>query len=141
MTQTARRRSLSWMSLTLIVLATGCDSPIEPGDPQTINVAGNTVVAPGFTNHTITASRRGVATATLRFTTGDLDFFITATACTTGPVAIANNVCTPRVFSDAGTGTSEQLTIGMIEGETAKLWVQNFIGPTGQGYTIEVVVQ
>ena len=139
MTLARRPKLLPWLCLTMVALAMGCDSPIEPGDPQQIDINGNTAVAPNFTNHTITATRRGVATMTLSFAAGDLDFFVTATGCVNGPFA-PEDICASRVFSQADGAVAEQLKMGMVEGETAKLWVQNFSGATGRPYTIQVIV-
>jgi hypothetical protein len=130
------RRLVSPLWLALVVLATGCETtPVQP-DPVTINLAGNAGAANVFTSHTFTSDRRGIATVTLRWTTGDLDFFATVAACNTDPFT-----CGTRVQSQAEGTTTETLTFGVTEGEVMRLWVRNFSAPAGHPYTIEVLLE
>ena len=130
-----RKSAPPWLWLVLVVLAAGCDDAPNRPDPITIDIAGNAAAAgpTGFTNHTFTSDRRGIATVRLAWTTGDLDFAATVASCNTNPFE-----CGTRVQSqDAGT-LVETLTFGVTEGEVIRLWVINFAAPTGHPYTIEV---
>jgi hypothetical protein len=125
-----------WFWIVLIVFVAGCeDTPNRP-DPITINIGGNAPGVNAFNSHTFTSDRRGIATATLRWTSGDLDFFATVAACNSNPF-----ICGSRVRALSGGTIVETVTFGVTEGEVVRLWVLNFATPVGQGYTIEVVLE
>jgi hypothetical protein len=117
--------------------AAGCDdTPTRPSEPEVFNFSGTAGVG-AIVSHTLTPTRRGIATATLTWSTTavDLDFFTTASTCTTSPFA-----CSTRVSSQRTNTTSEQLTFGIVDGESMKLWVQNFAG-AAQNYAIVVSIE
>jgi hypothetical protein len=128
-----RRVSPRWLWLVLVVLAAGCDNTVTRPDPITIDLNGSTGAAPSFTNHTFTSDRRGIARVTLRWTTGDLDFFATVGSCTTDPFT-----CGSRVQAETVNTTEEVITFGVTDQEVIRLWVLNFSAPAAHAYTIEV---
>jgi hypothetical protein len=133
-----RAIGLTWLLACVCGLsAAGCDDgPTRPSEPEIVNFSGTAGVG-AFVTHALTSTRRGIATATLTWSTTavDLDFFVTAASCTTSPFA-----CSTRANSQLTGGTSEQLTFGIVDGEPMKLWVRNFAG-AAQNYTITVSIE
>ena len=133
-----RRVSASLPLLVLLtVFAAGCeDDPNGPSDPFTQSIQGN-INTGGLNSHTFTSDRRGIATVTLTWSTTavDLDLYTTANSCTTSPFA-----CTLRVFSENVSSSSEEVILGVVQGETIKLWVNHF-GGGSQAYTINVSIE
>jgi hypothetical protein len=133
-----RAIGLPWLLACICAFsAGGCeDAAPRPSEPEVLNFSGTAGVG-ALVTHTVTSTRRGIATATLTWSTTavDLDFFVTATSCTTSPFA-----CSQRARSDTVNTTSERLVFGVVDGESMKLWVQNFAG-AAQNYTITVSIE
>jgi hypothetical protein len=129
-------RFLCLLTVPLLALVAACDNDPTRPDPITLDFAGTAAAVGQFTQHDFTSDRRGIATATLRWTTGDLDFAASANTCNTSPFT-----CLVRVFSVAGAGTSEVLKFGVTENEVFRLWILNFNAPLNHPYTIEVVLE
>jgi hypothetical protein len=121
-----------------LAVASACDkaeSPLEPSESTPVPNASSAGGVGSFTTHLITFDRRGIATVLLQFNTGNLDFSVTSTSCTTDPFN-----CPTRAFAQTTTGTLEQLRVGVTEGETLKFWVENRI-TASQNYSITVRIE
>jgi hypothetical protein len=122
----------------VLSVASACDkveSPLDPSESTPVSSAPTAGGIGSLTTHLITFDRRGIATARLQFTTGNLDFYVTSPTCTTNPFS-----CPNRAFAQSTSGTLEQLRVGVTEGETLKFWVENRI-TASQNYSITVRVE
>jgi hypothetical protein len=115
--------------------ACGSSSPTGPSAPPVYeeSVVG-TAASFGWVQHALTTPRAGNLTVTLTWGSGgDLDLYLTNQSCNQYP----QGNCQILGASDAAFGATETIRRTVSQGETFKVWVDNFaLFPIG--YTLRL---